>query len=239
MVVQTSKAREGKELAQVNTKRCCDKWTEDEDNQLRELSGTMPASQIGKIIGGRKKNGVNKRIQRLGLQNVARDKCESWSIDLIDNLKSYGPKMTANAFVDKFGVTINSTYNHAKKFKIKFLPCVEWTEDKIEVLRQCKTATEAAEKLGKNRRNVLARAKMLGIILAESKVAKEAQKKEPKPVIHSVKRTPVKKEAHKRPVREEKSRIEICPIHHCPVSDWQGHYERLGCRRSDAFREVA
>jgi hypothetical protein len=78
---------------------------------------------------------------------------------------------------------------------------------------------------------------MLGIVLAESKAAKLAKKKEPKPVIRSVKHTPVKKEVRKRPVREYRSSLELCPVHHCFVSNWDEHFSRLGCSRYTAFKE--
>lgn len=42
-------------------------WTEAEDDQLRELAGTIPAEEIGKILN-RPKGGVHHRIQRLGLK---------------------------------------------------------------------------------------------------------------------------------------------------------------------------
>jgi len=230
--VQTRKDREGKELVEITKKRACDKWTEDEDNLLRELLGKMTSEKIGEKIGGRNKNGVLKRVKRLGLQNRKDNKCEQWPDSLVESLKICGPTMTAKQFMTQYGTLKDSTYNHAKKFKINFLPYVEWTEDKIEVLRQSKSAKEAAQKLGKDTSTVLRKAKCLGIVLCESRRPKgEAQ-------VQQRDRKPAKRVSVKRPVREERSRLEICPIHHCPVSDWEGHFERLGCRRSEAFREV-
>lgn len=41
-------------------------WSREEDMLLRKLAGTMPAEQIGMILG-RPKNGVHHRIKHLGL----------------------------------------------------------------------------------------------------------------------------------------------------------------------------
>jgi len=105
---------------ETKTKKPGEKWSDAEVSQLRELLGKATAAQIGARIG-RTKSGVLKKVRSLGLQNPQIDKTEKWSEPLIEKLKTLGPTMTAKAFREKYGLAKDSVYNHAKKFKIKFL----------------------------------------------------------------------------------------------------------------------
>jgi hypothetical protein len=133
----------------------------------------------------------------------------------------------------EFRVTKDSVYNHAKKFKIKFVPDVFWTPEKIEVIRQFKSATEAAKRLGIGKDAVLRRAKRSGIILKETRIP-SIVKQAPVRVRTAQKHVPAVKARYKRSGSAERSRIEWCPRCGSPVSNWQEHFERLGHKRPAA-----
>jgi ribosomal protein L27 len=155
---------------------------------------------------------------------------EKWPDSLIETLKTRGPSMMAKAFMAEFGKTKDSVYNHAKKYKVKFLPDVFWTPAEIEVIRQAGSETEAAKALGIGRDAVLRQSKRSGIVLKETRPPKAAGQA-PKRVRTAQKSVPP---ASRRFVHEERSRIEYCPSCHSPVSDWAGHTARIGCRRQAA-----
>ena len=212
-----------------HVKRLAPEWTDAEIATLRELLGTMTAGQIGERIG-RNKSGVLKKVRRLGLQNRQYDKSEKWPDPLIESLKTRGPNMTARDFMKEYGLTKDSVYNHAKKFKIKFKLDVFWTPEKIEFVRQSKSAASVSRILGIGKDSVLRIAKRSGIILEETRVHTEP-KQATQRTREAQKRVPTKTATYRRSGREERSRIEYCPVCHSPVSDWQGHFERQGHRR--------
>jgi hypothetical protein len=216
-------------IESTKPKRLTEKWSDAQVTNLRELLGTMSAGQIGAQIG-RTKSSVLKKVTRLGLHNRHVDRSEKWSLDLIEKLKTLGPTTTAKAFMAENGLTKDSVYNHAKKFKIKFVTDVFWTQARIEIIRQKGSASEAAKALGVGRGAVLRQAKRSGIILKETRTTSPV-KKAPERVRMAQKRVPAVKARYKLSGREERSRIEWCPICHSPVSNWIEHSARMGCRR--------
>jgi hypothetical protein len=216
-------------MTETNSKRVSEKWSDYEISQLRSLYGTMLACQVGEQIG-RSKSSVIKKAGLLGLHSPMFNLNEKWPDSLIETLKTRGPSMMAKAFMAEFGKTKDSVYNHAKKYKVKFLPDVFWTPARIEVIRQAGSATEAAKALGIGRDAVLRQSKRSGIVLKETRPPKDAGGA-PKRIRTEQKRVP---SASRRFVHEERSRIEFCPTCGCPVSDWAGHTARIGCRRQAA-----
>jgi hypothetical protein len=213
-------------------KRIVEKWSDMEIFQLRELYGTMTAAEVGKQIG-RTKSSVLKKAKILKIRNYRDNKSEKWPNSLIEKLKTLGPTMTAKAFMKEYGLTKDSVYNHARKFKIKFKSDVFWTPERIEVIRQFKSASEAAETLGIGKDAVLRRAKRSGIILKETRIP-SIVKQAPVRFRTAQKRVPAVKARYKRSGSAERSRIEYCPTCHSPVSNWQEHFDRMGHRRPAA-----
>lgn len=213
----------------TQTKRIAEKWSDSQVAKLRELYGTMLAAQVGIEIG-RTKSSVIKKARLLGLHNRKFNLCEKWPDSLIESLKTLGSTMTAKVFMTAYGLTKYSVYYHAKKYKIKFIPDIYWTPERIEVIRQAGSAKEAAKILGIGKDSVLRRAKRSGIILKETRIL-SADKKAPQRIRTAQKRVPAAKARYKRSGYEERSRIEYCPQCGSPVCDWQGHFERLGHRR--------
>ena len=213
-------------MTETKAKRVSEKWSDYEISQLRSLYGTMLACQVGEQIG-RSKSSVIKKAGLLGLHSPMFNLNEKWPDSLIETLKTRGPSMTAKAFMAEFVKTKDSVYNHAKKFKIKFVPDVYWTPTRIEVIRLAGSATDAARALGVGRDAVLRQSKRSGIILKETRLNSPV-KQAPKRDRTAQKSVPP---ASRRFVREEWSMIEYCPSCHSPVSDWAGHTARIGCRR--------
>jgi 3-deoxy-D-manno-octulosonate 8-phosphate phosphatase KdsC-like HAD superfamily phosphatase len=200
-------------------KPIAEKWSDMEESQLRSLIGTMRVEEIGAQIG-RTAKAVLKKISRLGLQNRKEGKDEKWSDALLEKLTTLGPTMTARRFMTENGTTKYSTYYHAKKFHIKFVPDLLWTEEDVEVIKRTKNATEAANILGRKRETVVRKAKKLGIELVPSKAPEKKKKEVP---------TAINKPVQKKVVYT--GSVEFCKSCGAPVSDWIGHTARMGCRR--------
>jgi hypothetical protein len=188
--------------------RFANKWSDMEVSRLKELLGKMTAAEIGAQIG-RTKSSILKKVRSLGLQNSALARNEKWSDSLIEKLKLLGPTMTAKQFQSETGVTKDSCYNHAKKYKIKFRPDTLWTEEDIEILRRLGNAADAAKALGKRKDNVLRKAKALNIPLKESRQAVPMRdRKQAIHAVNAVKDAPVQKKRYVTPEVLERLRKE-------------------------------
>lgn len=106
-----------------------------------------------------------------------------------------------------------------------------WSDEERKALRYSMSARAAMKATGRTENAVEKMAKRLGVKFMSQRIVICAPEKKvvvKTPMVRS-KPTPIDK-----PRKVEApyvSRLEYCPICCSPVSDWQGHYERMGHRR--------
>lgn len=75
-------------------------WTDEEDERLRGMYGTMTAKRIGEILG-RSERAIHNRVHTLGLQGRTRRWTLKDEAALLDYLRTHTYQQAAR----KFGVT--------------------------------------------------------------------------------------------------------------------------------------
>lgn len=196
-------------------------WTDEMLATLRANAGKISAIEIGRLIG-RGETATQHMIRTLGLKAYVQEHPSPWTPEQLEILRTIDPRMGLTKIAEITGYSESSVRKQAKKLGVKFINASHWTPEEIERLKNMPaslTARQAAKELGKTTSAVQHKRHGLGITVQLG--GNRRQPSEPKRKVHASPKP--------KPITVIERKVDICPLHHCPVSNWAEHKERLGC----------
>ena len=205
-------------------------WDSAELDLLHSLAASTPVRDLVPIIG-RSKHAIVGKIRTLGIKRYDQ---RAWRPEEIEALRSADPASTISALAHKLQCREGRLRILAGNIGVHLRTLRPWSaaeEILLKDLAGILSVAAIAARIERTEKSVRARAVALGISLRH-KVRGERRRSCP-----AVVRTQQPKQHVTRPAKPSTAyvtRIEYCPQCHAPVSDWSGHFQRLGHRRPSA-----
>jgi biotin operon repressor len=197
------------------------KWTEDQLAILRENAGKLSAVKIGRMIG-MNHSSVSEKIRALGLNGIPKTKKHIWTDSELEKLKLLSAGSTIEEVAREIGVCRSAVCDKSRQLGIKVISARHWREHEDALLREMSghaTMAQIGKQLGRSRVAVSKRAIRLGLSIPRISAARA-------PRVRGLRQA---KPKAPRLIRVIERVVDICPLHHCPVSNWAEHKERLAC----------
>jgi hypothetical protein len=211
-------------------------WSKEEVQQLRDLAATMSAKEIARAVD-LSYEAVAAKMSREGLE---RSRKRNWKARETVALRASSGKRKAADVARALGRSRDAVAGMAKRLGVSLGERQMWSsldDARLRDLAPKMLPVNIAAVLKRSDSSIRRRAKRLGVLLLDGrKVADDGARRNR--VRAERERAAVKKAESAKMARMRKVigdvRVEYCPQCYAPVSDWQGHYERMGHRRSVA-----
>lgn len=208
-------------------------WSEAEKQIIREWFGKVSQTQVAKMLPGRSPQACWRIADAMGIKGrslaeVMECSRAKWTPEQVEQYREELRVMGIKKFALKHHMGKHTVTRLAREHGIMqqrsmraFTP--EETE-RLLALSKEHTTTEIGILMGRTTRSVQQKCTRLGIKCRDNRHMngrsraqgpKQLKAKPPKPrLVKTVVMRPV----------------DLCPIHRCPVSNWQAHKERTGCK---------
>ncbi len=205
-------------------------WKAQEVEYLRKWAGIKSTRELGKDLGRGKSTTYNKMV-REGIEGLKPGPQLTWTESDFEDLRNVKPGTSHREFAKDHNKSGESVRLWAHRLGIRFESRPGRRPHDVERIRELAktcTAKQAAEHVTLKLKGLhkLAQRNGFKFLPARAPAAPKAQR-QPRAKVQSIRsaKAPRRVVVYAAP-------IEYCPVCHAPVSDWRGHYERMGHRRT-------